>query len=379
MSKPELREIEHGVVIPCGEENVIPASRAWAQEQGIRGMHYGWPGLTRTKEGDLLVGASQRIRHIDPYGREVVAHSSDKGRTWSAPEVIFDSVTDDRDQALNTLPDGTVIFTWFSSSAWAKNFMRPAWQPMLDRVTPDTLNALARGWLRRSTDGGRTWEDRVYPTIVGQHAGPTPLSNGDIIYLGPLRREPGEDVVMAATRSSDGGRTWQIIGEVPSATVQNPETGATSTILNENHVIELRPGELLGAFRIAGDPRNIHIAHSSDGGCTWSEAKDTGVYGFPPYLVKLSSGRILCVYSDRREPRTIRAMFSDDEGKSWDAEHLPIIRQLDVTADMGYPVALELSPGEVLCVYYAIPKADQPGYGELDMNEWGILSTRFRV
>lgn len=384
MTKVEVHEMTHGVVIPCGDENRIPAAAAWAREEGIRGMHYGWPGMTRTQAGDLLVGASQRLIHVDPFGRVVVVRSTDDGHTWSAPEVVFDSLTDDRDVALNTLPDSTVVASWFSSSAWAKGNVRPAWQPMLDRLTPDTLRALAgyhgtRGWLRRSTDGGRTWDQRVYPMLVGPHAGPTPLANGDLIYCGPYRDDVRDKVISAATLSTDGGRTWQIIGEVPGGFAADPETGAMRTNLNENHVIETAPGRLLGAFRVYDEPRTIHMSHSADGGRTWTPARDLGVYGFPPYLLRLHSGVILCVCADRREPRTVRALFSYDDGVTWDTDNIHTLRQFEFMADMGYPVAVEMSPGEVLCVYYAVPKHREPGYDQLDMNQWGILSTRLRL
>ncbi|MCA1810168.1 MAG: sialidase family protein [Kiritimatiellia bacterium] len=416
MAKLKPRDLEHGVVIPCGEEQRIPAAAAWAQSKGLRGMHYGWPGLTRTRAGDLLVGASERHVHIDPFGREVVVRSTDNGRTWSAPEVIFDSLTDDRDIALNTLPDGTVVATWFSSAAWASDEAvqkHPEWKPMRESLNTDTLRALARGWLRRSHDGGRTWEERIYPTLVGQHAGPSPLANGDLIYLGPYRSPHPEfndrnnqgqgKTVLAATRSSDGGCSWELIGAVPGAFKTDPATGKVATILNENHVLELEPGRLLAAFRIqpdacaeAGGPsdprfqacpwlagKTLHFAHSEDGGRRWSAPEDSGVFGFPPYLLRLRSGPILCVFADRVVPRTIRCMLSYDHGRSWDRSNVHILRQFDdfshFAPDMGYPVAVETESGEVLCIYYAIPKHDQTGYAELDMNAWGILSTRFKL
>lgn len=394
--KMTVSKIEHGTVIPCGEACRIPAAAEALRLGGRRGMHYGWPGITRTREGDLLVSASERAEHICPFGRGVVVRSTDNGRTWSEPAVVFDSVTDDRDIAVNTLPDGTVVATWFSSRSWAEKAVdHPGWAPMLERTTPDTLAALSRGWLRRSADGGRTWEERVYPTIVGQHAGPAVLSNGDLVYLGP--RRDGPQTVMAVTRSTDGGRTWALEGEVPPRTAGVPGGGRVT--FNENHVLEVSPGRLLAVFRCAdaaaaGLPHDVHLSRSEDGGRTWSEPEDLGVYGYPAGLVKIDENRLACVFSSRQcaawpGPRAIRAIFSHDGGRSWDAAGVQVIREFDFPCDMGYPVAVPGGPGEVFCIYYAVPSCRDrdgegrlimmPGYDKLDMNEWGILSTRFRV
>ena len=232
MKRLTIQRAEHGVVmcaLGCGR---IPGSEETVRAMGLREQHYGWPGITRTKEGDILVSASERVRHVDPFGREVVSRSTDAGRTWSEPQVIFNSVTDDRDHALNTLPDGTVVSTWFSSMAWTQqSCMRPEWKERLNRLTPDTLQALSRGWLRRSHDGGRTWEAEVYPTLIGQHAGPSALSNGDLIYCGPYSVEGRNRLV--ATRSTDGGCTWAIVGEIPGPRVRDEKTGRTFSQLGE--------------------------------------------------------------------------------------------------------------------------------------------------
>ena len=372
----KIAHAEHGVIMSHPGADRIPEAVESARELGRRYQHYGWPGVTRTLAGDILASASERITHVDPFGREVVSRSTDNGRTWSEPEVIFDSVTDDRDHAINTLPDGTVVSTWFSSSAWARSGFgeRPAaWADLARRLSADTLSALSRGWLRRSNDGGRTWEDAVYPTIVGQHAGPTPLANGDLVYCGPVSA-PAPRVV--ATLSQDGGRTWRIVGEVSNRTATNSKTGVTRPIFDENHTLELAPGRLLTVYR--GLP-NVHAARSDDAGRTWTEPEDTGAFGHPAYLVRLAAGPVLCVYANRTEPRTIRAMLSYDEGVSWDAERAQIVRQFDYKSDMGYPVALETGPNEILCVYYSVPGPTTEGYAEGKDFPAGILSTRFAL
>ena len=378
MGRLKVTAAEHGVVMSCPEGGRIPEGVESAREMGMKCQHYGWPGITRTLQGDILVSASERIRHVDPFGREVIARSTDGGRTWSEPTVIFDSITDDRDHAINTLPDGTIVSSWFSSRGWASREHPAWWADMARRIGPDTLAALSRGWLRRSHDGGHTWKPEVYPTIVGQHAGPSVLSNGDMIYCGPWRGQDGRKLL--ATRSSDGGRTWRVVGEIPGPRVKDEETGRYDTVLNENHALELAPDKILCVFRGSRGQRNIHLTRSDDGGRTWTVPEDLGVYGFPSYLVRLEAGPILCVFGDRTLPtRSIRAVLSDDDGATWDTENVLRLREFPYPTDMGYPVALEVEPGEILCVYYSVPDPSIEDFDQCDPNDSGILSTRIRV
>lgn len=370
------------VVIPAVPPDRTEAEKQLREELGRHLMLYAWPGIVRLPDGELIVGASEHVQHVDPYGRDVLVRSTDSGETWTAPEVFWDSVTDDRDIALNRLSDGTLVATWFSSLAWAerrRKIMRPEWEPLREQLWPETLRTMARGWLRRSTDGGKTWEDEVYPTLVGQHAGPTPLANGDLIYCGPYKRQDGTEMV--ATRSSDGGRSWQIVGRIPSPRVHDPHTDRHFSTFNENHAVELPSGRILVALRGAYGKTNVYLTHSDDGGGTWSEPEDLGVFGYPPYLLRMSDGRLLCIYSVRGEQRSIQMIVSEDNGESWDTEHPQVLYTCDLegSVEMGYPSAVELSPGELYCIFYCIPTEHVPDYNSLDPADWGVLAVRFRL
>lgn len=391
----------HGTVMSHAGADRIPAATESARKMGLKFQHYGWPGITKTKEGDILVSASERILHIDPFGRAVVARSSDGGHTWSEPATVFDSETDDRDSQLLTLKDGTVACSWFSSKAWfdrnvcnlpeyreelKKKPDTPGlkrrvaafedWKKLSDNIKPDTLQALAGGWLRRSPDGGRTWEKEVYATIVGQHAGPSLLSNGDMIQCGPVSAGPNRRRLVAA-KSPDGGLTWSVTGEIPCSMIKNENTGFLQTQFDESHTLEVAPGRIICAFR-SNLPGNVYIARSDDDGKNWTVPEDIGFYGYPPYLLRLSTGPILCLGGDRRAPQAIRGVLSYDDGKTWDDKNILTLREFAKVTDMGYPVAVEVNPGEIFCAYYSVPVVDQtPDYERYDPNQAGILFTRF--
>ena len=153
-----------------------------------------------------------------------------------------------------------------------------------------------------------------------------------------------------AVRSTDEGRTWEVLGDVPL-----PE-GVGYIKCHEPHVIELANGDLLGAIRVE-TPFDVYLSRSTDGGKTWSTMEDVGCKGSPPHLLRHSSGAIICVVGYRDyAPKTNhpgygqRCMISYDEGKTWDTNL--IIRDDGPGNDLGYPASVELDDGSILTIYY---------------------------
>src|SRR5947208_17160152 len=61
-------------------------------------FYHGSPTLAQRKNGELLVAYSGgREAHVCPFGRVELIRSSDGGHTWSWPDVIVDTPTDDTD------------------------------------------------------------------------------------------------------------------------------------------------------------------------------------------------------------------------------------------------------------------------------------------
>jgi len=328
---------------------------------------YGWPGITRTEEDDILVAASERIYHQAPQGRTVVMRSADSGRTWSQPQEVYNSEQDDRDASLRTMPDGTVVLTSFSTTDWVPRVINgkfiegtaiperwlSQWQALVERQGL-TGERPKRTWLLRSEDGGRNWGPPV-DTPTGQHSGPCATADGRLIYVGwgtanaeAARIE--ERGPICAWESTDKGDTWEKVGEIP-----RPKESTEGLGLGENHLVETSPGHLVVMFRSEGcdrDDQYLYQSNSFDAGHTWSVAERLPVWGHPPHLTVLSSGAILCSYGYRRDPLSIRAMLSYDEGKTWDYDNFINLYELPVKHDFGYPVSVEYAPGEILTVYY---------------------------
>ena len=335
-------------------------------EQGVVASRpdqmYGWPGITCTQEKEILVSASERMYHDGPLGRTVVMRSADSGRTWSLPQEVYNSEMDDRDVNLATTPDGTIILTSFSCMEWVPSVRAGEW--LAGRRIPEswlsqwqarierqglTEKGPLRGWLMRSEDGGRTWSCPV-DAPAGGHAGPNVLYDGRLIYVVVDDPTTAKARPILAWESTDKGDTWKKIGEIPRSKGMPKEVS-----LCESHLVETSSGHLVVQFRsVCGDwdDQFLYQSHSYDAGRTWSEAQRLPVWGYPPHLTVLSSGAVLCSYGHRRDPLSIRAMLSYDECQTWDYENFITLYQLPEEHDFGYPVSVELSPGEIVTVYY---------------------------
>ncbi|MFC1452396.1 sialidase family protein [Verrucomicrobiota bacterium] len=347
------------------------------------GQMYGWPGLTRAVNGDLLVVASERKHHCCPYGRVVVMRSGDNGHTWSLPMEIYNSEIDDRDGTLATLPDGTVVAGWFTSMAFMQPFAeRPEWAARSRRVTKKMQRELVGSWILRSRDHGQSWELTATAAPDGgcAHIGPFALSGGALVCFGSVTEEDGSRLFYF--RSDDKGETWSRLGEVPCERVERGG-GRLVPYNNERALLELGGDRLLVLFRNEKEG-HLQQSESRDGGRTWAETWNTPIRGFPPHLLRLSDGRILCSYGHRFDPWSIRVVVSEDDGRTWDVDHLLTLDKWDDKPDMGYPVSIETGPGEVLSVYYVsrVPITHLPEWEKTFLHgstPEGIVFCRFQL
>jgi hypothetical protein len=317
-------------------------------KQGIAaarpGQMYGWPGITRASNGDIIVAASERKFHCCPYGREVIIRSKDNGETWSLPMEVYNSEMDDRDANLLTLKDGTLVLSWFTSNA----FETCGWTERASRATDKMREELLGTWMLRSHDNGVTWEEKPSRIPVGMHISPVELSDGSLISIGWDFRFSNDPTNknLCAYKSFDQGKNWKKSCDIECGR----RTDVNEPELNENHVLDTGSGNLVALFRKCGD--YLRQAFSADYGKTWTKPEATKIWGFPAQMTKLSNGSILCVYGHRRTPYSIRGVLSRDNGKTWDTDNIFTIYEWADEPDMGYPSSLEVAPGEILTVFY---------------------------
>jgi len=218
--------------------------------------------------------------------------------------------------------------------------------------------------VRRSFDGGRTWELRNIaglPSFASLYMYGTGivLSDDTVLFAAPGKKTDDEANGAYALRSTDKGDSWQ------AHTVAFDPTGAHA--YNETDLLDLPDGRIIALMRHDGpgadgraDPmstdRYICRCYSEDGGVTWSQPEKTPIWGFPFRTLLLQSGKILGAYAHRRRPFGIRGCLSHDLGKTWDIANEIIIRD---DARQGGPVgsatSIQADDGTIL-TFYGISK-----------------------
>jgi sialidase-1 len=308
----------------------------------------GWPTLIRRKSGELLaVYSGGREAHVCPYGRVELIRSLDDGQTWSHPQIVWDTPIDDRDAGILETAKGTLLVTTFTSLVYEK---QPKYQGFAQALPPKQRETLLDSWMLRSTDGGLTWS-APYRVPVNSPHGPIALSNGQLAYPGKvLYGGKGE---IGVSFSNDDGLSWKRFSPMPT------RPGDNAHDYHELHGVEAKPGHLIVHIRNhnKANERETLQTESADGGKTWSTPHAIGVWGLPSHLLRLRDGRLVMTYSHRREPRGNQARISADLGKTWSE---PITLSGDGSGDLGYPSTVELTNGEVLSLWYEVPKPGEP-------------------
>ncbi len=330
------------------------------------GRSLGWPTLARTGSGGLVaVFSANRMHHVCPFGQVHFIESDDNGKTWAPPRTIIDGPLDDRDAGILQTASGALLVNWFSSLTW-RHFLhtRPdtlapyspdelaQWRTRDAALTDDIIHQELGVWCTRSTDSGRTWSPKI-DTIAGSPHGPLQLSTGALLYPGKKKAHPittGAKLgpyspTIGASLSTDDGRTWQWLSDI------SPMPGHDSANYHELHGIQAADGRIVVHIRNHNDHLKLQTlqTHSTDNGHTWSPIHPTGIWGYPAFLTKTSSGRLITSVSHRKSPHGIQVSISDDHGQTWSPQQ-PLTT--DSSGDFGYPSTVELSPNLFLTLWY---------------------------
>lgn len=326
-----------------------------------------WPTIEKLSTGELIVVFSgDRDAHIDPFGVTQMIRSDDEGRTWSSPTTINNTPLDDRDAAILETSKGTLLVSWFTSLAFdrPKYFKKsPHWKKHTRKLSSKDKRYWLASWTRRSIDGGKSWELPIKQHFSSPH-GAIELLDGRLLHVGTSTNRTSTDKkILGVESSNDDGKKWNVI-----ATIKIPSNELINNY-SEPNVIEV--GNKLIVF-IRYEPKDnkqsfLRRSESLDGGKSWSVARKTNIWGYPPHILKLKNNWLVLTYGYRRKPYGIRASISKDGGNTWGKEY---ILSKGINHDLGYPSSVQLDDGSILTVYYQVDKI-----GELP----AIKSTRWRL
>ena len=284
-----------------------------------------FPSVIKRPDGEILVAfrrapdrkifGEKSTSHVDPNSYLVMVRSNDNGETWTKePELIYSHpFGGSQDPCLLQLRDGTMLCT---SYGWA--FVRPDGLPNLKQPNFEAGGAIfLGGYLVRSTNGGKSWQEVIYPPHIkseinyNAYGTPIPAYNRGALY----EAEDGRILwIVAASDSTkktsnhlivskDKGLTWEYVA---------PVAEDAKISFNEASVIETPKGDIVGFLRTARFEDQAVISRSTDGGKSF-EWESMGFQGHPLNALRLSDNRVLLTYGYRHKPYGIRARILNPE------------------------------------------------------------------
>jgi hypothetical protein len=247
---------------------------------------------------------------------------------------------------------------------------------------PDFALLCARTGLRRgvrsffyhSNDRCHTWQGPFWLPGWGQ---PGIAARTDYIVDGPSactlfltanKQSTGEEGRVLCARTTDGGRTFALVGWV------GPEPEGFAIMPAG---LRLSPARLLCARRCRDAERRawIDLYASDDDGRTWSLLATpvtfggAGHSGNPPTLHRLADGRLVMTYGDRNgPPYRMCARLSEDAGRTWGGEIT--LRDDGGSHDIGYPRTVVRSDGALVTAYYWNDRPDGDGERYIAATIW---------
>lgn len=316
-----------------------------------------FPVLTLTQDGACVAVLRGGAGHLGLAGRVEIVRSLDGGQTWTPPAIVADSERDDRNPALGTSPDGTLLLAYHRMNCYDEQ----------GRYVPDRFAGRYGDAIEvvttRSTDGGLTWE------------APTPLAIPDLSYGSPFGKIvclADGTALMAVYRrdaahgsSTQGYESWLVRSTDDGRSWGAPARIATG--YNETGLLALPDGTVLAALRGDAPGDHLAVARSTDGGGAWSAPRQlTGPRQHPADLVLLADGSVLLTYGNRNPPYRVEGRVSRDGGATWLDIVLTFSGHLygyNVSAprptDLGYPTTVIRraggSSGQGVTLYYYNP------------------------
>ena len=313
--------------------------------------YHGWPTVIRTKDNRLIaVCSGNRQKHVCPFGRVWMYVSEDGGRSWRGPKTLSSGPLDDRDAGICQAADGSLLVNYFTSTSaiFRAKRLNKEWKAVAEKINLVTLKQEHGFWMRRSTDGGRSWSAKYRTPVYSPH-GPVLMKDGTLFFPGQKQGSLAGEITAtpeySAAFSKDNGVTWQIASTIPLPAGQDIRK------IHEIHGIEAPNGNLIVQYRNhnCSGLGETWQSESADGGKSWSTPRYI-CKGFPTHLQTFGKDKLIMTYTYRLKPYGIRARISTDSGKNWSDEI--ILSDDGKRWDLGYPSTVEMADGTLFTLWY---------------------------
>jgi hypothetical protein len=322
-----------------------------------------FPSVVKRPDGELLVAfrrAPNRMifgekgnNHVDHNSYLEMVRSKDAEHWSKKPELIYaHPFGGSQDPCMLQLKDGTILCT---SYGWQS--VRPDGVPNLKQPYFEASGYIfLGGYLVRSTDGGKTWSEAIYPPSIpseinyNAYGQKVPAYNRGALYEAKDGRvlwivaayDSARKTSNYLLTSRNKGLTWEFTGEV----AKDP-----NILFNEASVYETPKGDIIGFLRTAKFDDQAVIARSKDGGKTF-KWESMGFQGHPLNALRLPDNRVLLTYGYRHQPFGIRARILNAECTDFKTAPEIVLREDGGSTDIGYTWPVQLDKSRVLVVYY---------------------------
>lgn len=245
-----------------------------------------------------------------------VAHSGDGGSTWATPTDL--SVAGQSAVYPEVAMSGsTAIVTWYR---W------------------DGTNQIVQA--ARSSDAGATWSASTSLSAPGGDAFYPSVALAGSTAMVTWRRFNGANTIVQVRRSGDGGSTWDAAADLSAVGL----SAASPRVSMSGAVAVVSWRRLDGANFIA------QAARSRDAGLTWSSPVSLSASGrdvTAPRVFASGSTVLITWYRSNGTNQIVQVTRSADGGASWDA---PI--DLSASGQNGFYPQLTVSSGVATVIWY---------------------------
>lgn len=339
--------------------------------------YFAWPTVTKL-DGDRLIAVASGFRkaHIDTESKVAVWYSEDGGKTWSEPQVLVDTLLDDRDSGV-VYWNGKIIVSWFCAS---KEYYivnnKDKYGAWANTIPEDYDTKYMGGNYIISEDGGKTWSE-IYTMPEGMFTPHGLIVNpdGGLTSVGYLKYDKvnktwgtGIGVRTTTGEMDENGFIWSEAIVIATDREQNESTGMD---FHEPYGIYNDEGVLIVVMRSNKGLYQCELYPGETKFTAWR--KIAFVQETPAHMIEHSSGVMIMTYGYRGlyiDPVTgntvkydernkdgtlgIRARLSYDGGLTWTREVVLSFGLYPAanSSDWGYTSTVELSDGKLLTLFY---------------------------